>query len=192
MRDPADFQSDTIALTPMARWNGKIRRSDLKPNLSIDPGTRALGYAVDVGGYVIDCGLYELNEKAGGSAAASLAHGFKHKMQMMGITNPTTMIELPRVYRPRLMKGDANDLIALALVVGALLTVFAPHAAFIHASDWKGQAPKDVMINRIRKRLVWGDMNGELERTADQWGSKAHNVWDAVGIALWRCGRMEK
>lgn len=92
------------------------------------------------------------------------------------------VIEQPQTYQGRAAKGDANDLIKLANLVGALMTLGPQHTTLVLPSEWKGQAPAPVVEARGRERLSFG----ELEHV-DLSCSKKHqtDVWHAVGIGLW-------
>jgi hypothetical protein len=98
-------------------------------------------------------------------------------------------IEVPRYYpRQRYIKEDQNvdpnDLIELAGVVGSLATQW--HSVkFYYPSDWKGQVPKKIMTERIRKKL----RPSETENIVSV-GAKDHNTLDAVGIFLHSIGRL--
>lgn len=95
------------------------------------------------------------------------------------------VIELPKVYTASLQKGDPNDLIKLALVVGRLTTA---NTVYLLPQDWKGQAPKEAVHERVFLRL------SETEKGAIEPCPKSllHNVFDAIGIGLHYLGRLAK
>lgn len=140
--------------------------------LAIDPGLDT-GWAVfDDDKKLIACGLGQPNA-------------------LDGAFTRDAVIERPQVYSQRLMKGDPNDLITLAIQVGqykerleargAYVTLVKPHA-------WKGTMPKDVCNRRVLGRLAAPEMD-VLEAIAAP-TSKKHNVIDAIGIGLWKLGRL--
>lgn len=95
-------------------------------------------------------------------------------------------LELPQVYVASRSKGDPNDLIALAGLVGALAhwfrgTVFtySPHA-------WKHTVPKKIMNARILKRLSHEEQ-GKIEKAPE---GLMHNVLDGIGLGLWHLKRL--
>lgn len=89
-------------------------------------------------------------------------------------------IELPQVYVRSRSKGDPNDLIALAGLVGALVRWF-PGMSFTYLPhDWKGTVPKDIMNSRIMKHLS-DDEKSKIEKSPK---SLMHNTIDAIGIGL--------
>lgn len=161
--------------------------------VSIDPGVHECGVAVWFG-----CELHRallVREGAPGQpswvpvvdavADALLSYNVKE-----------IVIERPQVYERSRSKGDPNDLIALALVAGAVVGAVREYQAMsmcrivgytpcrvieYRPADWKGQVPKDVMVRRIKRSLA----KTELERVElPKAKSLAHNVWDAVGIGL--------
>ncbi len=100
------------------------------------------------------------------------------------------IIEMPRVYPGSgQQKGDLNDLLNLAAVVGRCEALIgypgAPTIQRVFPSEWKGQVPKGIMTARIMSRLT------SMERkTIEGAGAKTHNIIDAVGIGLWKLGRL--
>ena len=94
------------------------------------------------------------------------------------------IIEVPQVYPGQQQKGDQNDLIKLAVMVGSYaqkareqkfrVTTFKPR-------EWKGQLPKDVCWRRVRETLTPGELDN-LEKLPK---SRAHNMHDAIGLGTW-------
>ncbi|MCP3167706.1 hypothetical protein [Myxococcus qinghaiensis] len=99
------------------------------------------------------------------------------------------IIELPRVYAAAQQKGDQNDLIQLAGVVGmlggCLPGVIGRRG--VYPRDWKGTVDADAFIERIKQRL---DAVEHLRVELPSAASLHHNVWDAIGIGLHALGRL--
>lgn len=106
------------------------------------------------------------------------------------------VLEKPQVYRTRKMKGDPNDLKDIAVAGGVLLGELKVQAAQTVGSDaiivdkitpsiWKKQLKKEIVHERVRKKLIDSEMKGILAIEK----SLMHNVWDAAGIGLWSVGR---
>jgi hypothetical protein len=74
----------------------------------------------------------------------------------------------------------AGDLQKLVFLVGVLSGFFNNAHSFtlVTPKDWKGQLPKSVVIRRLTKRFGPG--------ATREWEK---DVWDAVGIGLWKLGR---
>jgi hypothetical protein len=70
-------------------------------------------------------------------------------------------------------------------VVSALvawLAVEPENFRALYPSEWKGQVPKDVMNERVLKRLSVKEHEALV--------SSDHNTLDAVGIGLFHSGRL--
>lgn len=96
-------------------------------------------------------------------------------------------IELPQVYVQSKLKGDPNDLIMLAGLVGALAQEIPGTVKLYRPVDWKGSTPKDVMRPRIEKRL------SPLEMSCVKWPKSAKlqlDVVDGIGIGLKHLSRL--
>jgi hypothetical protein len=96
-------------------------------------------------------------------------------------------VEVPQIYGPRQQKRP-NDLIKVALLVGALgglLPESLPIKEY-RPSNWKGQVPKKIMVERIKAKLSAEERGRVLLPSAK---SEEHNVYDAVGIGLHFCKR---
>jgi hypothetical protein len=77
------------------------------------------------------------------------------------------------------MRGDLQKLTYLVGVLSRMShdqgAVFEP----VPVSQWKGQLPKDIVIDRIQQALG--------TRACTKLGITTH-AWDATGIGLWRLG----
>lgn len=97
------------------------------------------------------------------------------------------VVELPQVYIQARQKGDPNDLIQLAAVVGGLCVAFETAAQKVYLpAEWKGQVPKDIMHARAMARLT----TDEQQRITCRKKSLMHNAKDAVSIGLKFLGRL--
>lgn len=74
----------------------------------------------------------------------------------------------------------AGDLQKLVFLVGVLAGYFSKAHSFtpVTPGEWKGQLPKSVVTRRLIKRFGPG--------ATQEWEK---DVWDAVGIGLWKMGR---
>lgn len=112
------------------------------------------------------------------------------------------VIEKPQVYRGRASKGDPNDLISLAILVGQYTERYASRGVpvdHVIPHTWKGSLPPGVCLSRIVEALTWSEravldtVISPLARkplgpdTLEE--GKRHNVIDAVGIGLWSMKR---
>jgi hypothetical protein len=166
--------------------------------LAIDPGTKCLGWAQFVNAGLVAGGVERRDAEWDGSDAQlgnDYGLGIADGVVALG-TEYVVIHEKMRVYDFRRQKGDPNDLIALAAVAAAAATAVL-HATHwfgeiedVATADWKGQVPKDIMVKRVQDKL------NEHERKIAEACMKGtpkslhHNFWDAVGIGLWRLGRL--
>lgn len=88
-------------------------------------------------------------------------------------------VEMPFYYpQAQNRKGDANDLIVLGAVVGAVLGITKLPAALYYPADWKRQLPKEIVRVRVEARL-----SKEELALIDQTTTRLDH-WEAVGIGL--------
>lgn len=116
-----------------------------------------------------------------GMSLGVLFRGMAKSVWSVALPECDLAVELPQIYARSKSKGDPNDLIAVAGVVGAL-DALAPHHTTVYLpSEWKGQVPKSVMTTRTTSKLE----KTELERIiTPRRASLMHNVWDAIGIGI--------
>lgn len=159
--------------------------------LAVDPGLNGTGWAAFRAGRLAGCGCV-----AGGEGG--LLERIDRIVWAVRIDSPQggrLVIEKPQIYRQRKQRGDPNDLIDIAILVGELRRHLGPRASqLVLPREWKGTVPKtrklgDYIIHkRVLKRLP------PAERECYQAGLEAvlvelrHNIADAVGIGLWALG----
>lgn len=59
---------------------------------------------------------------------------------------------------------------------------------FVLPKTWKGQVPKDIMLNRIVAKL--SDTEKQILESKNYIKSKKHNVIDAIGLGLFKLNRL--
>lgn len=159
--------------------------ADARPLISIDPGLRGLGVAIWGSDLRLAKAFYVKGAPttipAGPGAWRAVWEGLGvHDARYASID---LAIEMPRVYQIR--KTPSEDLLQLCAIVGGL-AVNAARVKVYRPSEWKGQVPKKVMIQRIIGRLELD----EVRRFESPGVTLDHNVWDAVGIGLKHLGRL--
>jgi hypothetical protein len=165
--------------------------------LAIDPGIRGCGMAVFDHGMLAEA-AYVVNpckEGNGAAEASSMASWVVGTILGRWYVSEIA-VEWPRVYAARIREGktkeDPNDLLALTAVDAAIVALLAPATAKSYApSDWKGQMDKDVCHARVVTRLSSSEL-AVAETGARAAKSKAHNMYDAVGIGLHHLGRFDR
>lgn len=132
--------------------------------LAIDPGKTRCGYAHFVEGVLAECGMWTV-----GACFPCTPHAI--------------VCEVPSVYDTRGRRGDQQDLISVAVSAGrAIEASGAVVCELVQPRTWKGQVPKKA--HHARMALVLKDDEMVLLSGQD------HNVWDAVGLGLWKLKRM--
>lgn len=99
------------------------------------------------------------------------------------------VIELPQVY-PGPRNEDPNDLIQVTRTVGWFERIAQESGArttLVKPRDWKGTVKKEIHNDRVLARLT----PAELALLPKLCKSKLHNVIDAIGLGLWKLGRMK-
>ena len=157
--------------------------------VGIDPGSKCVGWSMvaTYGQQLLNCGVVrgktptEVHEEGAGISAFLRSR--------CGTIPVLVVIECPQVYPKRThWKGPPNDLIRIALVGGMVVgSMSFTEVEVIRPHDWKGSVPKEVMLGRIQKRLTSVEMQHVLNVDPP---SLRHNAIDAVGIALWKAGRL--
>lgn len=147
--------------------------------ITIDPGTKHIAWAAFEDSRLVRCDLVATEDSA-----------FEKLSVVRG--DVEVLIELPQVYQAAHWKGDPNDLINLATVVGQIKWAMhnARHVKTVLPHDWKGTVPKSVMGARITERL--DDDEERIFRACPCGTAVRHNVIDAIGIGLWALGRLQK
>ena len=159
--------------------------------LCVDPGLRGCGVA-EFKGLDLTRAAYVKNPVEHGRGYAAHVSMGRAVAAWAGVERFAAVhIEHPRIYPGAgQQKGDLNDLLDVVAVGSAVATFFTPDANLVTVfpSDWKGNVPKDMMTERIRRALEDGE-RGRIEKCP---ASLMHNVLDAIGIGLWKMGRINK
>jgi len=158
--------------------------------LAIDPGLRHCGMALFREKLLIDAALVRITADAYGTAEAARLMALEvGRWKQRAAWGLDLVIELPKVYPTGRQKGDQNDLIKLAALAGALVgSCDWQSSRFVEPRTWKGTLDADAMTERITERITVDEFT-RVDLTSPK--SLHHNIWDAVGIGLWACGRLE-
>lgn len=146
--------------------------------IAVDPGTEQAGVAVFSEGHLVEAHLIVeagyTKEQRAWRAACQIGKRL--------VPNADLIVEYPQIYA-KVSKVDPDDILALTLVVGGVLSLHGG-GELVRPAQWKGQVPKKVMVNRILKNL------SEEERKILKTVKDNHNVVDAVGVGLWKLKRL--
>ncbi len=89
---------------------------------------------------------------------------------------------------PGMDKINVNDLLDVQ-TVAAMVAASHSSAISVYPPQWKGNVPKKIMTERIKKLLT--PKERAILDAGDWPKSLEHNVVDAIGIGLWRLGRLK-
>ena len=145
--------------------------------LSVDPG-KSSGWALWYGATLVSADVQHLS-------AENAWRPNRVPIEIAIVIVPAALsvvIEVPQVYAASKSKGDPNDLIGVAVCVGAWATLF-PFASvrLVKPRDWKGQVPKAIDHRRMLERLSPDERSRIRSNTAD--------CFDAISLGLWALGR---
>lgn len=147
--------------------------------LSVDPGLRGCGVALWGDGALVGAG-YVRGPTAGRGPAAWVEMA-RCVAEWVGRDGARLVVEYPQVYVRARSKGDPNDLIQLAGVVGAISARFPAWPVGYLPAQWKGQLSKEICWARAERDLEVHELNRV------KWPAKSlrHNVEDALALGLY-------
>ena len=162
---------------PFAARRGSSVPPGVGRRLSIDPGKRCTGWALwGTTGFLVAAGTGE--------------------PPCVGVSR--VVIEMPQTYPNSPV--PYQDLVALAFLAGRYIGrasagewhngLGAIEMKWMFPHEWKGNLPKDICENRIRRKLNVDERTVMEECSRFVPAGQLNNVWDAVGIGLfaWRGG----
>lgn len=148
--------------------------------ISIDPGAH-LGLAVFQEDVLFAAGFYNVK---------NLRDLTKWLVESAGEIRPVqAVIEKPQIYEPRKWKGDPNDILNLAVIVGVCTAALAPYCEtrFVTPHMWKGSRPKKLDNEYTISLLSPVEKSVLAENQCPK--SYLDNVIDAIGLGLWTLKR---
>lgn len=148
--------------------------------ISIDPGTKEIGWATWHSGRLAGCGLLKFND------LSILRRMVADQFSSLRPEHREVIVEEPKVYLRG--KADPEDILQLAKVAGAVGSV-SSYTTFVKPGTWKGQVPKTIHHNRIQKLLCYDEMERVDYCMSAVPAAKKHNVWDAIGLGLYHLQR---
>jgi hypothetical protein len=102
----------------------------------------------------------------------------------------SVLVEMPRVYPGKKTK-DPNSVMLTAAMCGAFAAfgVAGREARSVYPRDWKGGMDGDTFIRTTVQPSVLPEELLRIDVSCAE--SYRHNVWDAVGLALWSVRRLK-
>jgi len=150
--------------------------------LAIDPGLNSMGWALWDRDNATDLptrvGLLHAPRRLS-LVNRSLFLATSLESETQSVKGGIELVSEYPAYHGRVKGWDSGDLQKLVFLVGVLAGYFC-NSEFtpVTPGEWKGQLPKDVVIRRLQKRMG-------VKETAHF----KKDIWDAVGIGLWKRGR---
>lgn len=156
--------------------------------LSVDPGLRHCGVALWRGHDLVVAQLVTGEKDTGVRDSEAWWTMVDNVVTWAKAYGPLDVIvsEFPKVYSVGKSKGDPEDLLQLAAIVGGIVCRERAVSKIVRPYEWKGQVPKDIMTGRILSKLSPLEQRIIPKLAA----SKLHNVIDAIGIGLRHVGRL--
>jgi hypothetical protein len=161
--------------------------------LAIDPGLRELGAAFFRDGVLRRAWLVKNPERKARGLPAWMAIALELQDTTLERTDqlPALFVsEYPQSYVAKFQKGDQGDLIELSGVVGACAGALGYSKGEVTSylpAQWKKTVPKPIHNQRVINKLSPEELSA-IDSVPE---SLKHNVLDAIGIGLFKLGRMK-
>jgi hypothetical protein len=159
---------------------------------SCDPGfskTNATGRAEFIDGWLVACAAISPKSESYIQRIEEIALWMRAPTSLVGIAHVDVLvIENPKIYPGPQQKGDPDDVVLLATLVG-MIAGHVPHRELRlpRPQEWKGNVPKDVMLKRIESKL-----EPHEKAVLDKASGKRDAILDAIGVGLWALGRVNQ
>ncbi len=157
--------------------------------ICVDPGLRGCGVALFRAGNLVRASYVTNPVTSGGGYGAHKAMGLAVSRSYGYVGISRIIIEHPRIYPAAQQKGDLNDLLDVTGVGSSVAACYPTvESETLYPYDWKGNVEKKVMTERISRSIT----NEEREGIEKCYAKLMHNTLDAIGIGLYKLGRVNK
>lgn len=149
--------------------------------ITIDPG-RDTGWAAFSNKSLVEARVIAKADLFEGTVHAGWALPY-----WMGLL-PLVLIELPQH-----VKAPVMDLITLAVGVGEYKRFYESQGCVVQTvwpTTWKHSVPKEIHNQRVLAALRDAELDLLPKRPRSKKNSYDHNMLDAVGMGLWKVGRL--
>lgn len=155
--------------------------------IAIDPGTRAVGWAIFLpDGSMHRCGLAHVK-----GTNRVLADDAIELADQIGVHLPRVVLE-EMVMRPEDPRSQADDLLRVQLVGGIVAARVGQKIVTVRPMRWKGCVPKRIHHRRIGDVMTRAEKDLLTAACRTVHRDLQHNVIDAIGIGLWDVGRLPR
>lgn len=166
--------------------------------LALDPSISSAGVALARDGTLVAAErIVGIAEGDVASRALYMAHAIRRwwiaKLDTDEIYRSITLVtEWPQVYRAGKSKGDPNDLLGMAAVVGAVAGLLRPAEIVSYTPrEWIGSLPKSTRHSEAFTSARGVRIMAALARAERALVPRYHDAVDAVGVLLKYLGRLE-
>jgi len=157
--------------------------------VSIDPGTRNLGWAAFVGPDLVACGCSRTKER---DVDAQAQDHVRQVRAGCGRIHTVQVVVERMVHHSGRGASVPNDLLDVQYVGAVVAGAIGRYALSYRASDWKGTIPKAVHHPRIRAALTDAE-EAIVAAALDSTPKTNHKeILDAIGIGLYHVKRTRK
>lgn len=165
--------------------------------IAIDPSLTCTGWAWFGNGALLTAGWISTSPEMGSPLVR--AHHIALNIGESTSVGADFVFEAPQIYQTSRGAGDPNKIALGWLVIGAIGECgWVKRSETVFPAKWKGQVPKPVMFERIKRRLTDHeigcckdlDILKGPEAKCPGASSKAGNAMDAIGVGLWKLGRL--
>jgi hypothetical protein len=157
--------------------------------LSVDPGINGCGISVFEDAELIQA-TYVPNRIDRGVNILARARAMALAVVSTALDAQAFLGEMPQIYAFGKGRGDPNDLLPLAAVLGGIVSAREfSEVRVVRPREWKGTIDPDALIERVKERLTPKEHSRVCLPSA---ASLQHNCWDAIGLSLFGCHRLER
>lgn len=162
--------------------------------VAIDPGFRDCGVAVFGHDVLVHCDHVK-SDATGLVEAVQFSETARSVVDFVASCGVGNIFDLVIEYPQQYARSPAprESVQRLVGVIGSLVSQFHQKTGGLGVKvttykprEWKGQVPKEVMQNRILKRLS----DQEFDRIPKMSRTRVSHVYDAIGIGLHHMGRL--
>ena len=156
--------------------------------ITIDPGLRHCGAAFFINGKLERAFLVKGSKNPSPQAWLDIVKNIRQEFLYYDEIDKydELVLEFPQVYRSKFQKGDQNDLLQIAAIVGCIsATGKYSKISYYLPRVWKGQVTKEVTEQRVKKALSKDELS-KIELTKNK--KLNTNIYDAIGIGLYHLG----
>ena len=125
--------------------------------VALDPGLNATGWSIWNHGVLSGCGLIRTSARSVVERAEQVVHKLLRELPYGEMVD--LVYEKPQIYQQRKQKGDPNDLVDIAILIGVVVKGVPHHRVVgVEPRTWKGTIRKTRHLPdyKVHQRLTTG------------------------------------